>query len=418
MSNTDYDVVALGARDYYEVSVALYKANRLHKLYTDWYTPDTLRALLKKRFNVSLPSSATRSFPIYALLDRKMRGNLFSSYFVCYTFGFLAAVANFLGGTRRAVVYSYYIEGFVGFYKLLRQRPRHLICFQVHPAPKFVQEAFARDQEAFSAIEPITFQKDPEAFYDSRALERYGRALQFCHDIVCASGLTRKSIFGQAGGVPISVVPYGSRFSTPAQPGAEIKRGDKIRLISVCQVTQRKGLHWAFHAMSQLPAGVQDVFDWVVIGWQRDPAIERLAPRNVRFEDTLSKDDLAGLLQQADLFVMPSILEGFGLVYIESLSLGTPIVYTAGTGAADFCVSGVHGYMVGTSNWQDIAAVFAECAKNPEQLWSLRPGCMDLARSIDWNRFHDGICKVCDGGPQSRGQAVAAAGARSQELLR
>jgi glycosyltransferase involved in cell wall biosynthesis len=398
-SYPEYDVVALGARDYYEAAVALKKANRLHKLYTDWYTPDRLRSLLKKRFNEALPSRATRSFPLFALLNTQTAGDnrarRFLGFCVNYAFGFLSAAANYFFGPRRALVYSYYIEGFAGFYKLARRRPRHLVCFVVQPAPKFVQEAMARDREAYAAIGPARFVSEPEEGYNPRALGRFGRALRFCDEIVCASRITRESILDEAGGTKISVLPYGSRFPVRERPAAEFERGGKIKLISVCQVVERKGLHWAFYAMSQLAGEVQDAFDWLVIGERRDPVIATLAPKNVRFEDAMPGGQLFPHLTQADLFVMPSILEGFGLVYIESLSAGTPVVYTATTGAADFCVSGVHGYSVRPSNWQDIAEVFARCASAPDELRLLRPRCLDLARSVNWERFHDGILNVC-----------------------
>ena len=47
-----YNVVAFGARDYYQVALALDENNKLNKLITDFYCPDFLRRILRKRFNI------------------------------------------------------------------------------------------------------------------------------------------------------------------------------------------------------------------------------------------------------------------------------------------------------------------------------------------------------------------------------
>jgi glycosyltransferase involved in cell wall biosynthesis len=44
------------------------------------------------------------------------------------------------------------------------------------------------------------------------------------------------------------------------------------------------------------------------------------------------KEKLANIMQQSSLFVMPSINETFGLVYIEALSQNLPVIYSKGQG--------------------------------------------------------------------------------------
>jgi len=48
-----------------------------------------------------------------------------------------------------------------------------------------------------------------------------------------------------------------------------------------------------------------------------------------------SREDLAALFAGADVFAMPSLVEGFGLVYLEALAQGCHVLCTANTGLPD-----------------------------------------------------------------------------------
>jgi glycosyltransferase involved in cell wall biosynthesis len=395
-----FDVVGLGARDYYEVALALEQCGMLHKLRTDFYTPDRLRSRIRKRYNPKLSSRKTSSnFLIVVasgLMHRLIRGQYLLHMFqrsIDYWFGFMAAASNYCTGPRRAIVYSYYLVGFVGFYRLIRKNPHRLICFQVHPAAAPIGRILDADVRAWEqAAGPTRFLPDAEMLWQDRGDDQYSDVLKRCDAVVCASNFTKASIAATAGTSKIKVVPYGSRFDDcdhPRQP-----RGQRIKLVSACQLTQRKGMHWAFLAMSQLGSELQSKFEWRIVAGARDPRIEALAPSNVVFLPRMSEAELAAIIADGDLFVMPSLVEGFGLVYIEALSLGTPIVYTSNTGAADFCQDRVHGFEVDVSDVHRLKKVFQICAEAPHMLATMRNRCRELSQSLTWSRFRSEIQSV------------------------
>lgn len=68
----------------------------------------------------------------------------------------------------------------------------------------------------------------------------------------------------------------------------------------------------------------------------------------------MSKEDLLKQYRQHDIFVMPSITESFGLVYIEALSQGLPIIYSKGQGFDKQIKNSFIGYDVEAKNHVEI----------------------------------------------------------------
>lgn len=88
-----------------------------------------------------------------------------------------------------------------------------------------------------------------------------------------------------------------------------------------------KGLDPLLEGFSKLPA---DRFDLLIAGV---PMEGQVIPKNVRFLGYIKQ--IEELYASCDLMVLPSNYDGFGLVVIESLACGTPVVISKMTGAID-----------------------------------------------------------------------------------
>lgn len=389
--NSAFNVVSLGARDYYQVAIALNNAGLLHKLITDFYCPNLLRSKVKKRYAMDLSANKTISLYFFSLLQILLRGNG-PKRAIDFVFGFLAGAFTY-ATTNKAIVYSYYLEGFLGFYRIFYLKPKVLICFQVHPTPWFINKIIEDDDKYFSVYCKINFKKDIESKYSHKDIERYKKSLIQVDRVFCASSVTARSIFiDSLSQIPYDVIPYGSKLNITESIkliGFREKSNEKIKLLSVCQISQRKGMHWAFKAMGEL--NCSDKFEWLVVSNNLDESIVKFAPINVRIIPSVGDMELANLMEQADLFVMPSLIEGFGLVYIESLSVGTPILYTKNTGPHDFIIQGVHGIEVKVSSIEDLKCAFENISNGLIDLSAMRKDCKKIASEINWSNFRAGI---------------------------
>jgi glycosyltransferase involved in cell wall biosynthesis len=171
-----------------------------------------------------------------------------------FIFGYICAAYCFFT-SNRAIVYSYYAEGFVAFYKNIKKRPDHLVIFQVHPAPWYINNILRND----SNLHGVKFSSELEIEYSYKDYHMYFQALSFADKIIAASSFTVKAIESFA---PMRtkkfVVPYGSRFEIQEENNRNRQTQTKIKLLSVGQLVQRKGFYHAFEAMK----GLEDMFEW------------------------------------------------------------------------------------------------------------------------------------------------------------
>jgi glycosyltransferase involved in cell wall biosynthesis len=247
----------------------------------------------------------------------------------------------------------------------------------------------AEDASRFRKYADVTFASDIEGTFDKRDYQRYRRATKMCHGLIAASQVTIRSVVSsETSFMPVCIAHYGSKLSGRSSVLATPNPArEQIHILSVCQLTQRKGLHWAFEAMKRLAPYEQAYYAWTIVANIVDPQVLALMPSNATIVQNLSDKELADQIQLADVFLLPSLIEGFGLVYVESLSQGTPIVYTENTGARDICTNGVHGFCVPISDLDSLVALLQQQLSDRQLLSSLRQNCIDLTTQVTWSRF-------------------------------
>ncbi len=75
---------------------------------------------------------------------------------------------------------------------------------------------------------------------------------------------------------------------------------------------------------------------------------------------------VASILQETDLFVLPSLAEGIALTILEAMATALPIITTRVGGNPELIEQGVNGQLVESGNFQQIAEVIIEYMDNPD----------------------------------------------------
>lgn len=104
----------------------------------------------------------------------------------------------------------------------------------------------------------------------------------------------------------------------------------------------------------------------------------------VTFTGQISNDKVLKEMGKAQFFVMPSVREGFGIVYLEAMSCGCVTIGTQGEGIADLIVNGENGFLVPPNDPGAIAGVICRCQDCPDVVQAVTKRGKDAARALTW----------------------------------
>jgi glycosyltransferase involved in cell wall biosynthesis len=91
-------------------------------------------------------------------------------------------------------------------------------------------------------------------------------------------------------------------------------------------------------------------------------------------------------MAKSTFFVLPSVNEGFGIVYTEAMAAGCIAVGTQGEGIADLIVDGVNGFLVPADTTQAIVGAVETCLDDHDLAQKIaQQGCRD-ARALTWEQ--------------------------------
>lgn len=153
----------------------------------------------------------------------------------------------------------------------------------------------------------------------------------------------------------VSVVPCGVDPAKFSNTGPTATRGKPHRIISVGRLVPRKGFDTVIAAMRHLPTA-----ELVIVGGpdkselDRDPEAQRLlgaAARHgvsdrVHLYGAITREEMPMLLRSADVVVATPWYEPFGIVPLEAMACGVPVVASAVGGMLDTVVPGVTGTLI------------------------------------------------------------------------
>jgi phosphatidylinositol alpha-1,6-mannosyltransferase len=244
----------------------------------------------------------------------------------------------------------------------IRGAPEIVFCSHLFLAP------LAAAVAALSGAKLIIHLHGVEIWRTPTYLQR--RALETAHALWCVSRDTRARALSHANIAPERAIVVNNSVRADFVPGdgiaARARFGvkDEYVLLTVGRLDAReryKGHDRVIAALPQLRAtGLQALYLIAGEGGDRsrlaDLARRHDVQKEVRFMGAVSSTDLPDLYRAADLFVMPSTGEGFGIAFLEAMACGTPAIGLSVGGACDALADGELGACVSEPQFHETLA--------------------------------------------------------------
>jgi glycosyltransferase involved in cell wall biosynthesis len=255
-------------------------------------------------------------------------------------------------------------------------------------------------------------------FYEHRLGRGVDRIIATCSDEVFE--LSRMGVRRDR----ITVVPCGVDLGRFTAEGPTRPRGPRRRLVAVGRLVPRKGFDTVIAALAALP----DV-ELVIAGGPpadqlgTDPEARRLrgtarrhgVENRVTLLGAVRQADLPPLLRSADAVVCTPWYEPFGIVPLEAMGCGVPVVASAVGGLTDTVVDGVTGLLVPPRQPDELAVAVDTLLADPDRRARFGAAGAERARTrYGWDRIATDTARVYR-------QVVAAGrpvGSRWQEVAR
>jgi len=227
----------------------------------------------------------------------------------------------------------------------------------------------------------------PYAPYHPAILKKHLQELAETDYVAVTSRFTKESLLEHGmRDEQILLTPLGvdaDRFVPGPEPA------EKFRVICVGQLCVRKGTHYLLEAWGKL--GLSDA-ELVLVGAVteelREP-VEQSMKSHATITHIPHSPEPVSVYQQAAVFILPTLEDGFGLVVLEAMACGLPVIITEHAGAKDCVRPDVDGFLIPPYSAEAIADTLLHCYRNREKLHRMGISARRQAEQYSWKRYQD-----------------------------
>ncbi|MGH7591121.1 MAG: glycosyltransferase family 4 protein [Gemmatimonadales bacterium] len=208
------------------------------------------------------------------------------------------------------------------------------------------------------------------------------------------SSATRDELLAM--GIPQAVVwghGVDTTLFTPArrsdQRRAELGAAGRMLVLHVGRLSKEKDTATLVESFRRAEAVLGDAATFCVAGDGPEAAAVRNALPRANHLGFIDRVVLADLYADADLFVFPSPTETCGLVALEAMAAGVPVIGAAAGGIIENVRHGINGLVVAPGNALEFAGAITALATDPARRGAMSAAARAFAVARDWERELD-----------------------------
>jgi hypothetical protein len=368
----------LGAREHYAIPRTLFRQGSLELLATDAWVPPTpilrivgeRRSEIRDRCHEELKEATVTSFNwsliAFEILARA-RGLRGWPLIVARNHWFERKVVGYLcnheprSDNREPTLFSYSYSALEPF-RFAKSRDWTTILGQIDPGP-VEEEIVAAEAEREPSLAP-DWRRAPADYWKSwreecEAADRIIVNSQWSFDALVGTGIRKKKL---------SIIPPALENNVPSvslktYPG-RFTAGRPLRVLFLGQISLRKGIARLLNVARSFQS--QPV-EFLMVGPIQITIPEDLrSSRKIRWVGPVARNSVRNYYEQADVFILPTLSDGFALTQLEALAHRLPVIASRRCG--DVVIDRVNGLLLEEPTADAIEEALRFCLDNPDKL--------------------------------------------------
>jgi glycosyltransferase involved in cell wall biosynthesis len=289
------------------------------------------------------------------------------------------------------IVISYDMSSDILFDILKRETPDILrIMDHAHPSRYYLHDVY---KNIVSGNFKVSYEKEGGGFLkDKKRAEIYrNEILKADYHIVASTFSKQAAIYSGVSQDKIAVCPYGvdkKDFHINNR-----KFDGKLNVLFVGAVNQRKGIYQLLTVAKEINS--PDVI-FNIVGRGRDYCGYLYDPYDpyVNFHGHVSYEQLIKFYTTSHIFVFPTLGEGYGLVLLEALSAGLPLIVTPNCAGRDIVIDEFNGYVVDAGDIIGLKEKILWFKEHSSELQQMSVNAINSVKDMTWEKYEECLISI------------------------
>jgi hypothetical protein len=254
-----------------------------------------------------------------------------------------------------------------------------------------------QDEEIFKRLfaeEPV-FAANNEGLFLSRLSDqrnaRRDEELMLADLVICNSAYVKRTLV--AGGVSpgkVEVIPLGF----PEHPVRSFSEVKKIRFIVSGNLSYQKGVHHLLRLWRSHETLFRDHELFLVGSNQLDAAEWQDLPGNIKIYKRLPQEEYFKILESADVLILNTYSDGFGMIMSEAMAKGLVVIGTANSAAPELIEEGVQGFVIEAGNSTALLQRMQWLCEHPQEIPAMKSAAQQRAAQWKWKDYRYKMTEV------------------------
>lgn len=274
--------------------------------------------------------------------------------------------------------------------KITKQRNRLAVIDQPDIHPGMAEQLLKEEIERHPDFSGLIDYWPPHQGY----LKRVRQELALADKIFVPSSFSFRTHVES--GIPpqkLVLMPYGVSLPEPSMSRRTLVHRP-FRILFVGTITQRKGIKYLLEAVKQIS---QKDLELVLIGNLGGPA-KPLGPYRGFFKQVgfCSKNEIRQYYQSSHLLVLPSVYDSFGLVILEAMAHGLPVIVSENSAGRDVVREGKDGYVVPIRDVDALKDRILRLYQNKDLWMDMSRNAGERAGEFTWGHYQENMSRFLE----------------------